>query len=225
MYMKRKLLGVVFAATAFIFASCSRASYEAQPLQTMKAKPKQEEKVIVLYKPLTRKESVHYLDRDWQKRGIQPIQVAIENLTDHPMKFSQQGISLPTVDVETLTSYAHASTGLKAMSVGAPSITMMAVGIAGLVLAPATFGLAGVLVPIGLGGIGLQTASNIVKSDRSLDEDYRDKYLHDRVIPPNGTVEGLIFVRVRDCKGRFSMKFTDATNEEPILVDPRRLRG
>ncbi|PCI95548.1 hypothetical protein COB11_01865 [Candidatus Aerophobetes bacterium] len=209
-----------------IFSSgCGRMDYEAQPLETIKAKPKSEEKVSVLYKPLTKKESMGYLDRNWQKKGVQPVQVAIENHTAHSMRFTQGGISLPTYDLDTIKQHAHVNTHVKALGIGAPSLTMVTLGIIGLAFAPATFGLTGILLPIGVGSLGLKTASNMIKSDKKLDEDYELKYLHDGVIPPHCIVEGIIFVPKKQFQGKFTMKFTDSSNEESIIVDPKRLRG
>lgn len=223
--MKKNKFVIAILSLALFATGCSRVSYEAQPLETIKAKPKEEERVSVLYKPLTKKECLHYLDRNWQKKGVQPVQIAIENHTDNPMRFSQEGISLPTYDLETIKTHAHVNTQVKALGIGAPSLTMVTLGLVGLAFAPATFGLTGILLPIGVGGIGLKAASNMVKSDRSLDQDYETKYLHDGVVPPHAIVEGIIFIPRRQFSQKFTMKFTDATKEDSFLVDPKRLRG
>ena len=56
------------------------------------------------------------------------------------MKFSQEGISLPTFDLDTIKANAHVNTQVKALGIGAPSLTMVTLGLVGLAFAPATFG-------------------------------------------------------------------------------------
>jgi hypothetical protein len=210
-------------------SGCTRVEYESQPLESIKTKPKVDEKVGVLYKPLTKKESMHYLGRNWQSRGYQPIQIAIENYSPHPVQYSQKGLSLPVADYETITAQAHQYTKAKAIGISAPSFTCLTVGILGLLLAPATFGLTGILVPISVGGVGLHTASKMMQADQSLDQDYQKKFLHHGELAGNSVVEGIVFVPLQAFKERSQQKLTlkvlDTKTEKVVIVQARCFRG
>lgn len=204
--------------------SCNRIQYESQPLESIKTKPKVE-KVSVLYKPLSKKESVKYLGRNWQGKGYQPIQVAIENFSPNTILFAQKGISLPTVDYETIKLKIHEYAKAKAIGIGASSATCISVGLIGLILAPATFGITGVLLPIGIGGAGLHTASKIIKSDNSIEEDYQKKFLHDRQIAGNSIVEGIIFVPKQGFQEKFTIKMMDTKTEKAFFIEAKRFKS
>lgn len=209
--------------------SCSRIDYETKPLESIKTKPKVEEKVGVLYKPLTKKESIQYLGRNWQSKGYQPVQIAIENYSPHPVRFSHKGFSMPTADYDTIKAKAHQYTKAKAVGIGAPSFVCIAAGLLGLALAPATFGVSGILVPIGLGGAGLHTTSKMMQADLILDKDYYKKFLHDGEILGHSVVEGVVFVPKESFQNRAHEKFTlrvlDTKTEKIVVVEARRFRG
>ena len=208
-----------------LLAGCNRVQYEGQPLESIKTKPKVQEKVGVLYKPLSKKESITYLGRNWQSRGYQPVQVAIENFSPNTILFAQAGISLPTVDYETIKLKAHQYTKTKAIGIGASSATCVTVGLIGLILAPATFGISGILLPIGIGGAGLHTASRMMQSDAFLDEDYQKKFLHNRQISGGTIVEGIIFVPKKGFHEKFTIKMMDTKTEKAFLVEAKRFKG
>lgn len=76
--MKHRFSFFSFILSAAFFSGCSNAYYESKPLESIKTKPKVEEKVAVFYRPLSKKESKAYLGRVWQRSGYQPVQVVIE---------------------------------------------------------------------------------------------------------------------------------------------------
>jgi hypothetical protein len=205
--------------------SCNRVHYETQALESIKTRPKVEEKVKVLYKPLSKKESIKYLGRVWQNYGYQPVQIAVENFSTNTINFSRRGIALPTADYETIKTKAHQYTRATAIGVGASSATCVTIGLVGLLLAPATFGISGILVPIGLGGAGLHTASKMMQSDVSLDKDYEAKFLHDKAIEANGVIEGIVFIPLERFQESFVVKIVDPKAEKPLLVHAKRFRG
>lgn len=216
----------IFFVMGFIGCTgCSRIQYDTQALDSIKTRPKVEEKVRVLYKPLSKKESIKYLGRSWQSKGYQPVQIAIENFSPNTVAFARRGISLPTVDYETIKAKAHQYTRATAIGVGASSATCVTVGLVGLILAPATFGISGVLVPIGIGGAGLHTATRMMHSDASLDEDYQKKFLHDRQVAGNGVIEGIIFVPKKAFQEKFTIKMMDTKTEKVVVVQARRFKG
>lgn len=220
---------VVTVVMTVALTSCGRVQYESQPLASIKTLPKVEEKVGVLYKMLTKKESVAYLGRNWQSRGYQPIQIAIENYSPNPVQYSQKGLSLPTADYETITTAAHQYTQAKAVGIKAPSVACIAAGLVGLILAPATFGISGILVPIGIGGAGLHTASKMIQADSSLDEDYQKKWLHHGEIAGHSVVEGIVFVPKEafreGVQQKLTMKVLDTKTKQVIVVQARQFKG
>lgn len=220
---------IMSATVAVCLTSCSHVDYESKPLETIKTRPKVEEKVGVLYKVLTKKESIAFLGRNWPSKGYQPVQIAIENYSPHPVKFSQKGFSFPTVDYETIKAKAHQYTKSKAIGLSAPSFTCLTVGLLGLVLAPATFGVSGILVPIGIGGAGLHTASKMMQADANLDKDYYKKFLHSGEIAGHSVSEGIIFIPKQALQVRGNEKLTlkvlDTKTEKMIVVEARRFKG
>ena len=203
--------------------SCTRVHYEGQPLRSLSMKHKIEQKVIVLYKPLTTQESRKYLDRDWIAKGYQPVQIAIENISSDPMQFTKEGLSLPVASEEMIKTLAHRNSKIKATSIGAPSATMLTLGLIGLLAAPAAFGLI-LLVPIGLGSAGMHTASTLLKADTKLDQDYDIKFLHDGVIAPRSILEGVVFIPKKEFQDKFMLKVVDTKNNKIILVEAKKCK-
>lgn len=211
-------------SSIMVSTGCSRAQYEGKPLESIKTKPKVE-KVSVLYKPLSKQESVKYLGRNWQSKGYQPVQIAIENFSSNPILFSQRGISLPTTDYETIKFKLHQYAKAKVIGIGASSATCVSIGLIGLMLAPATFGITGVLLPIGLGGAGLHATSKMLQSEVSLDQDYQNKFLHDKQIAGNSVLEGIVFVPKKGFKDKFVIKMIDIKTEKAFFVEAKRIKS
>ncbi len=219
---KYTTLLIAMAATLFL-VGCS-SHYESAPLESIKTKPKVPQKVFVLYKTLTKDESKAYLGRNWSKKGYLPIQVVIENHGEDPVRFYRKGISMPTEDLETIKNKAHASTKFKTVLVGAPSVACVSLGIIGLALAPATFGISGILAPMAIGGTGIQKASTWVKEDMHLDQDYDEKFLKDTEIQPGDVAEGIIFVPKDQFIEKFKVKILDAKNKKLLIIQSKRYK-
>lgn len=213
---------IALCATLFLVGCAS--NYQSQPLETIKTKPKVQQKIFVLYKPLTKAESKAYLGRNWIKKGYQPVQVVIENHGEEPIRFYLKGICLPTENLETIKNKAHANTKFKTVLVGAPSVACVSLSMVGLVLAPATFGISGILVPMAIGGTGIQKASSWVRQDLLLDQDYEEKFLKDAQIQPGACNEGIIFVPKDQFIERFKVKMLDEKNQRLIVIQSKRAR-
>lgn len=223
--MKRSLQGFICVVSMLLFTGCTTSRYETRPLQTIRSRPHTEEKVAVFYKPLSKKESLEYLGRNWIGKGFQPVQIVVENYSPDPIRFFRKGICLPTVNLEDIKQRAHSATEAKVLAVAAPSLTCVGASMFGLILAPATFGVSGVLVPLAVGGFGIHTASKWARSDLALDQDYEHKFLHDKEIPGNGVLEGIIFVPKDAFIEKFRVKIVDPKQEKALLVQAKRFRG
>jgi hypothetical protein len=223
--MKHRFSFFSFILSAAFFSGCSNAYYESKPLESIKTKPKVEEKVAVFYRPLSKKESKAYLGRVWQRNGYQPVQVVIENYSDSSIRFVRKGISMPTEDLQIIKEKAHSSTKLKVLVVGAPSIASISMGLIGLALSPATFGVSGILLPIAVGGTGVHTASTWIKADLKLDKDYEEKFLTDKEIDGGAIHEGIIFVPKEDFSDKFRVKIFDTKHERLIVVQAKKFKG
>lgn len=210
------------AILSMIMGSCTKVSIENAPLQTLKPAPKIQEKVEVVYKVLSKEESQSCLGVYWQKKGVIPLQVAIENFCAEPLRFARKGISLPTIDLENIKLMAHGKTQTKAMMLCAPSVTCVTLGMIGLALAPATMGATAAAVPLAFGVGGIHTASKWVQQDQRLDEDYQRKFLHDREIPAHGIIEGMVFVPKDQFIEGFKVKIIDPKTQKVFLVQARR---
>lgn len=217
----RRYVNVLACLGVLFFCGCS-SKYEPQPLESIKTKPKVPQKVLVLYKPLNKSESKAYLGRNWLKKGYLPVQVVIENHGDDPVRFYRKGICIPTEDLQTIKNKAHNTTKFKAVVVGAPSIACVSLGMIGLALSPATFGISGILVPLAIGGTGLQKTSSWVKQDMLLDHDYNAKYLKDAEIQPGDVAEGIIFVPKDQFIEKFKVKFLDSKNHKVFVIQSKR---
>lgn len=216
----RRLLPLI---GVLLLVGCS-SHYESQPLESIKTKPKVPQKVFVLYKPLSKSESQAYLGRNWLKRGYIPVQVVIENHGEDPVRFYRKGIALPTEDLQTIKNKAHASTKFKTVLVGAPSVACVSLSMIGLALAPATFGISGILVPMAIGGTGIQKASCWVKEDMILDQDYEEKFLKDTEIQPGDVAEGIIFVPKDQFIEKFKVRILDTKNQKLLIIQSRRCK-
>ncbi|MBM3191455.1 MAG: hypothetical protein FJZ63_02210 [Chlamydiae bacterium] len=202
---------------------CTKVHYEGQPLTSLRGSPRIEQKAVVLYKPLSERESLKYFDRDWLAKGIQPIQIAIENVSLDPLQFHKEGLSLSILSDEMVKTLAHRYSKLKATTIGTPSAALLALGIVGVLAAPATFGLA-LALPIGVGTAGVHTASSILKAEAKLDQDYNAKFLRDAVIAPRGMLEGVIFVPRQDFHEPFTVKVTDTKTGKTLVVESKRYK-
>ena len=214
------LVGMILVGS--FFSGCSRAVYQPQPLCVMKSAPKIQEKVEIVYKVFSKEECLAYLGVNWPKKGVVPVQIAIENLSDEKLRFSRKGISLPTIDLQTIKLRAHGNTETKAMMLCAPSVTCVTLGMIGLALAPVTFGATAAAVPLAFGIGGMHTASKWVQKDQKFDEDYHRKFLNDKDILPHSIIEGVIFVPKDQFIEPFKVKIIDPKNEKILLVSARR---
>lgn len=215
----------IFIIFLLLLTGCSSNKYVAAPLESIKSRPKSSQKVFVFYKPLSKNESKHYLGKNWMSKGYLPVQIAIENHGEDPVKFYRKGIGLPTEDLVTIKEKAHGFKKAKAMAIGAPSITCVSLGLIGLALAPATFGLSGTLLPIAIGGTGIQTASKIMQSEANLERDYDEKFLRDVEIEPGSSHEGIVFVPKDEFIEKFQVRYIDGKTNKMIKVQSKRFQG
>lgn len=213
------LIGVILSIMS---TGCSKAMYEAKPLTALKSAPKVQEKVEVVYKVLSKEESLAYLGINWSKKGIIALQLSIENFSDEPLRFSRKGISLPTIDLQTIKLKAHGNTDTKAMLLCAPSVTCVTLGMIGLAFAPATLGASAAAVPLAFGIGGIHTASKWVQQDYKFDEDYHRKFLSDKDIPAHGIVEGIVFVPKEQFIEGFKVKIQDPKTQKVLFVQAMR---
>lgn len=181
--------------TLLFFTGCAKYNADTLPLlQNSSAQYSQTEKEITVYcKAFTTGDCMRYLDRNVLKEGYQPIQISIQNDSDHVLYFSQEGFGLPTVAPESVAKKVHTSTIGRAAGWG----------VGGLFIWP-------LFIPAIVDGIGSANA-NV-----QLDRDFAEKTMRGQPILPHTRINGLVFVPKPDFKENFTISLQDQSNEEKI---------
>lgn len=151
--------------------------------------------VSFAYKFYTPTDCKNYLDRDVLAKGYQPIQITIINKSKHSLFFSLANISLAVVDASKVAPTVHTSTTGRVLGYGIPGL-----------LIPVLW------IPAIVDGLNSQDAN------KRLDEDFAAKCLTDCIIAPYETLNGLIFVRVKDCKKELSITLLDQSTNKQITL-------
>lgn len=193
--MKNKLNHILAIAIAFLTTSC--ASYKAQTLGVLSPQTapfsQKKEGVEVLCKAFNKQDCKRYLDRDVIAKGFQPVQISIENNTKHYLLFSKNNISVPCADPSYVASKVHTST------VGRST----AYGVGALFLWP-------LAIPAIVDGIKSSNANE------ALDSDFAGKTSCEQTIPPQGRLNGLIFVPVESYQESFTVMLINKDTQETI---------
>ncbi len=180
--MKNKIVVLISIITLIGLSGCAR--YKAQPLprltQTLSQNSRQG--VSFAHHIFTKEDCKRYLDRDVLKEGYQPIHITLTNNTNRPLMFSLGNISLPTVPADEVAQKVYTDTTARAVSYG----------VAGIFIWP-------FLIPAVVDGVGS------AKANEQLEGDFFRKTLCDQMVQPSSTINGLIFVPVKQFDPCFSL--------------------
>lgn len=152
-----------------------------------------EEPIIVSAKTFDRMDCKKFLDRDVIAKGYQPIQLYIQNNSDHDYSFSLSRVDLPHATQEEVASRVHTSTIGRALGYGIPGL---------IVLWP-------LIIPAVVDGIKSSQANE------ALDSDFSAKIARDQTIKPYSHFNKIIFVPVRDFEESFQVTLIDMGSNEP----------
>jgi hypothetical protein len=187
-------MGLVGVCLSLLFLS-GCAHYRAKPLQKLPVTTRQspEQTVSFEYHVLDRRDCKQYLDRNVQAKGYQPIQLTIENNSSRSLYFSLSSFDIPCIDADDVASTVHTSTVGRAVGYT----------VAGLVSCIWLL-----FIPAIVDGIGSD------KANEQLDIDFARKAVHNQIIAPNSTVNGLIFVPYENFNDDFSFSLADHEKNE-----------
>ncbi len=194
----RQYLLLCAAVISVSFFGCAR--YKPQPLDCITASQvyEQPSSVSFVYKIFDKRDCKKYLDRDILLKGYQPVQITIINNTKYHLFFRSQAISLPHVSASCIARKTHTCTAGRATGFS----------LLGLVVWP-------FLIPAIVDGVGSSQANN------KLDIDFGKKELVDQTISPYNTINGLIFVPIKEFKLPFTITLINAKSQKKIVLIPK----
>jgi len=196
MNLKHIFLSLLPVVALLGLAGC--AHYKAKPLTKLQqvngsAKASaQDESVTMTYEVFTKEDCKKYLDRDVQKKGYQPIHIAINNNTNSSFIFSTKNISIHCVDNEEVAEQVHTNTVARVV----------------------WYSVFGLFLPAIIDGFGSE------KANRLLDADFSHKELQDQVIMPYHTIDGLIFIDIDNVDSLDNLTITLLNKEDrsPFII-------
>lgn len=194
----RKLffLIVPVVLSVFVFTGC--ASYNAIALSHLTPQiTSNSRSVAISSKAFTKADCKKYLDRDVISKGYQPVQIYLQNDTDHSYIFSPNRISLPCASAEEVAEKVHTSTAGRATGYGAAAVL--------------TFGL--FAIPAIVDGVKSSNANE------ALDRDFACKVAKEQVLLPHSHLNMLIFVPMSSFHNSFSIKLLDQKTQRPEILD------
>ncbi len=168
--------------------------YKAQSLRKLTTNSTKNT-VSFTYQKFTHADCEIYLDRDLIEAGYQPIQLTLENNTNHYFDFSLEHFSFPCAPVEIIAPKLYTSTINRVLGYGIP----------GLIIFP-------LLIPAITEGMWSYEANN------QLTTDYTRKALHNQVLRPNYTINGLIFVPIEYFDPYFSFDLIDLNAHKRVTL-------
>jgi hypothetical protein len=158
------------------------------------------ESVGFTYRVFSKRDCLKYLDRNVIAQGYQPVQITIQNNSSHALYFSARTISLVTVESYEVARSVHTNTLGRVLGYGIP----------GLFFCPF------LLIPAIVDGTGSANANN------RLDIDFDRKSLHDQLIGPFESINGLIFVPIELFSYDFNITMSKSGGSQPIVLSTTR---
>ena len=182
------LLGMV------LISGC--ASYKAAPLHTIATKeswiPWKTNDVLIAARTFDEEDCKQYLDRDVISKGYLPIQITIENNSDHSYLFSLDRVSISCVPPEDVAQQVHTSTVGRAGGYGAASLFFWPF-----------------VIPAVVDG------ALSVQANQALDLDFASKGAKDQVIKAHAHVNMVLFVPEFDFEDLFNITLIDLQTHQP----------
>lgn len=181
----------------FLLCLVGCARYHAASLPTVSSEilydTKPVDGMLIAAKAFSHAECMRYLDRDLIKKGYQPIQLYIENVSDRTYLFSTERVTLALASPEDVAKKVHSSTLGRITGYGAAAIFATP-----LFLIPAVVD-------------GLQSS----RSNEALDHDFALKAAKDQLIPPFSHSNMLLFVPTESMQDFFAVTLLDEETSKP----------
>lgn len=212
------------------------ARYKARPLEALMSNTLNNGELGFRYKLFNKKDCKTYLDRRRIKRkGYTPVQVSIANNTNKSLQFSLNDMSLPYVSYNQVAhdvQFVNTAKKVAAWLIPCLWIPLLLAGAWPLWLI-STLGnnntLEWEIFGLFAGGVGvLATATTappaiaegikVPKAQKQLLTDYESKALHDTIIKPFETINGIVFVQTKELTDSFSLTLVDTTSHKTYLL-------
>ena len=143
---------------------------------------------------LTPAECTGYLGKDVTSGGYKAIQINLKNTTQRYLKLSQNDMDLKTVSADVAAQSVDKNISKRVLGWGIPSLFIP------ILLVPA-----------------LITTTLSHRDNKKVLKRCKDRALSDRVIAPNDTFTGVIFVPISDYKDSFNLVLRDQKTQERII--------
>ncbi|MGZ6254501.1 MAG: hypothetical protein ACXWL5_00745 [Candidatus Chromulinivorax sp.] len=169
------------------------------------------------YKILNKKECKQYFKtKKILKKGYQPIQITVTNNSDDYIMFSQKGLNVPTVDVDTVFTALHKNGIIRGLSLGLvgmlaasplPMLTLLPWAVHVISCIGFTiFSAAGIFA--GAGALMYNNKIAVIS----------DFILQDQIIQPHSVVMGIVFVKVDKLTSDLSLIVQNQNSQELISL-------
>jgi len=191
-----RILFVVFFIAVSLMGC---AHYQATSLTPISIKTSDETPthgILVAAKAFTKAESIRYLDRDLMRKGYQPIQLSIENISDKTYMFSTSRVHLALASPEEVAQKAHTSTLGRITGYGAAAL-----------IATPLF-----IIPAVVDGY------QSLHANSALDKDFQGKAAKDQILAPFSQSHMLLFVPVESMQDSFTMVLLDEKTNKPLRI-------
>ncbi len=212
--MKKMLNIIVLSVVSISFTSCAR--YSARPLCELSITTNKNN-IGIAAKAFSAEESKSYLGKNLLKKGIQPVQLYIENNSDQTYVFDPYNVGLTLAAAEDVADKIHSSTLAR---------TAISSAISFLLLPPAlmmsdTPGSSEALSLIATGGvlsIPIAQGTSSAIANGKIDRDYAGKGAKVVKIAPHEALNCVIFVYESHYRNHFDVHLKNEQTEQLLTL-------
>ena len=191
----RKIFNCMLLLTIAIFFT-SFASYHSGSLRPLFLDLQEcPENISITAQAYNEFDCYEYLDRNVLAQGYQPVQLFLQNNSDHYYWFSTKGINLPLASTHEVAKRVHTSTASR----------VSLYGIASLVMAPFA-------IPAIIDGFCSY------HSNQFLDLDFDLKAGQDQIFAPHEYINVIFFVPKKQYQDSLSIKLLDVETHQTITI-------
>ena len=210
--MKLKMILSFGLVSVLILASC--ASYNASPLYDLGLlqTSAKEEEISIVSKTFTKADCKKFFDRNVIAKGYQPIQLYIQNNSNHSYSFSLNRISLPVAKSEEVAKKLHTSTVGRVVGYGAGALALQALLIFSDAPSSPMLPTRALFIPSVVDGVKSSEAN------ATLDSDLATKTAKDKVIFPHSQMNAIIFIPISSYQDSFTITLIDVNTNEPKVL-------
>lgn len=188
--------GLIVLAGVFVLTS-SWDNYQSHPLKPaishwLPTFSLNDSKVVVAAKAMTPAESKRNFGHDLNSRGVQPVQLSIENNTSDEYSLCPSSVDLPRIETRKIAAKITKSTLARGI----------AYKIAGFFFWP-------LMIP------GTIDSIRVMKHHQDIKKDLNAKSMRDEIIPPYSTFHRVLFVPMDQFQKTFKVTLIDLESLKP----------